>query len=84
MTTKPEYCTKDAVLNEPPSPSDRGFSQAPAKWMRVMLIWDAALAVGVAAYLALVLFDDIESPLISLALIMLVTFELLRPHLNRR
>jgi hypothetical protein len=49
-----------------------------------MLIRDAALALGVSAYLALVLFDDIESPLISLALIILVTYELFRPHLSRR
>ena len=84
MTTKLEYCTKDTILNEPPSRSDRGLSQSPSKWMRVMLIRDAALALGVSAYLALVLFDDIESPLISLALIILVTYELFRPHLSRR
>jgi hypothetical protein len=42
--------------------------------------WDVTLAVCAVAYLALVLFDDVESPLFSLALFILVAYELIEPH----
>lgn len=42
------------------------------------LIRDAVLALAAAAYIALVLFDDVESPLISLVLLALVGYELVK------
>jgi hypothetical protein len=42
--------------------------------------WDVTLGLCAIAYLALVLFDDVESPLLSLALIVLVAYELIQPH----
>ena len=42
------------------------------------------LGVCSAAYLALVLFDDVQSPLLSMALIFLVAYELIQPHLRNR
>jgi hypothetical protein len=46
--------------------------------------WDVALGLFAAAYLALVLFDDIESPLLSMALIFLVAHALIQPHVRKR
>jgi hypothetical protein len=45
---------------------------------RPRLLWDVLLGVFAVGYLALVLFDDIESPLLSLALILVFTYALLR------
>jgi hypothetical protein len=36
------------------------------------------------AYVVLVLFDDVQSPLLSMALIFLVAYELIQPHLRSR
>jgi hypothetical protein len=44
------------------------------------MVWDVALGLCAAAYLALVLFDDVESPLLSMALIFLVAYALIQPH----
>jgi hypothetical protein len=35
-------------------------------------------------YVTVVLFDDVESPLLTLALIVLVGYVLIRPHLRNR
>jgi hypothetical protein len=42
------------------------------------------LGLGVLGYLALVLFDDVESPLLAMALIVLVAYELVQSHRGRR
>jgi hypothetical protein len=47
-------------------------------------IWDVVLGLGVLGYLALVLFDDVESPLLAMALIVLVAYELVQSHRGRR
>jgi len=44
---------------------------------------DAMLGLCAAAYLALVLFDDVESPLLSMMLIVVVAYELVQPHLHK-
>ena len=46
--------------------------------------WDVALGLCAAGYLALVLFDDVESPLLSMALIFLVAYALIQPHVRNR
>jgi uncharacterized membrane protein len=46
------------------------------------VFWDVTLGLCAAAYLALVLFDDVESPLLSLMLIILVAYELIQPHVR--
>jgi hypothetical protein len=43
--------------------------------------WDVALGLCSSAYLALVLFDDVQSPLLSIALLFLVAYDLIQPHL---
>jgi hypothetical protein len=43
---------------------------------------DVILGLCACAYLGLVLFDDVESPLLSLALIALVAHELIQPHVR--
>jgi hypothetical protein len=46
--------------------------------------WDVTLALCGLAYLAFVLFDDVESPLLSIALIFLVAYTLIQPHVRNR
>jgi hypothetical protein len=45
--------------------------------------WFSDITVGACAtaYLGLVLFDDVESPLLSLAFIILAAYKLIEPHL---
>jgi hypothetical protein len=40
--------------------------------------------LGVLGYLALVLFDDVECPLLAMALIGLAAYELIQSRRNRR
>ena len=76
MITRLESCTRETESPAPTGPSNVGG--------RVRAWWDLALGVCAVAYLTLVLFDDVESPLLSLALIILVTDALLQPHLRNR
>jgi hypothetical protein len=48
------------------------------------MAWEVTLGLCAAAYLALVLFDDLESPLLSMALIFLVAYALVQPHVRNR
>jgi hypothetical protein len=52
--------------------------------MRAQLARDITLGLCGFAYLALVLFDDVQSPLLSMVLIILVAYELIQPHLRSR
>lgn len=47
-------------------------------------LWDVVLGLGVVGYLALVLFDDVECPLLAMMLIGLVAYELVQSHRARR
>ena len=67
MTTKSETCTDPAARTAP----------APSRGAR-----DITLGLCAAGYLALVLFDDVESPLMTLVLAVLVGYELVEPHLR--
>jgi hypothetical protein len=75
LITRLESCTKHAEPRAHDPVSDGA---------RVQLAWDVMLGVCSAAYLALVLFDDVQSPLLSMALIFLVAYELIQPHLRNR
>jgi hypothetical protein len=44
------------------------------------VVWDATLGLCAAGYLTLVLFDDVESPLFSIALLFLVAHALIQPR----
>ena len=46
--------------------------------------WDVTLGLCATGYLAFVLFDDVERPLLSMALIFLVAYALIQPHLRNR
>jgi hypothetical protein len=52
--------------------------------VRTRLLRDVTVGLGVFAYLAFVLFDNIESPLLSIALLVLVAYELVQPHMRNR
>jgi hypothetical protein len=83
LITRLESYTKDAAQRGP-SPHDETSDQdAHAAELRSRLIKDVTLGLGVAAYLALVLFDNIESPLLSIGLIVVMTYELIQPHMRR-
>ncbi len=70
MITRLESCTKRAPRDELPP-------RVPAR-----LVWDIALVVCALTYLALVLFADVESPVLSMAFIALAAYELVQPHLR--
>jgi hypothetical protein len=76
LITKLESYTKDADDGV----NSRAETATGSRGIRVG--WDLALALCAAAYLALVLFDDVESPLLSMALIFLVAHALVQPHLR--
>ena len=52
--------------------------------LRSRAAWDVMLGLCACTYLGLVLFDDVESPLLSLALIALVAREIIQPHVRNR
>ena len=79
MITRLESYTNDVVQG---APSPR--AEAPTASRRVRVVWDVTLGLCAAAYLALVLFDDVESPILSIALIFLVAYALIQPHVRNR
>ena len=80
MITKQESYTKSAVvIGSPYNAITENESAPPIS----RLIWDIALCLGASVYVVLVLFDDLEGPLVSLALIFLLAFELVHDLSNR-
>jgi hypothetical protein len=77
LTTRLESYTNDVVQGAPSA-----HARVPTASRRVRVFWDVTLGLCAAAYLALVLFDDVESPLLSLMLIILVAYELIQPHVR--
>jgi hypothetical protein len=67
LITRVESCTNSPV----------------AKAARGRLIGDLALVFVAAAYLGFVLFDDVESPLLSMLLIVAVAYELVHARRNK-
>ena len=84
MITRLESYTKDAAQAGPSPRAETPAQDAQAGEVRARLVKDVTLGLGVAAYLALVLFDNIESPLLSIALVVLVAYELVQPHRRNR
>ena len=78
MITRLESYTNDVIQR---ASSARAGTTADSR--RVRVVWDVTLGLCAAAYLALVLFDDVESPLLSMALIFLVAYALIQPHVRR-
>jgi hypothetical protein len=78
-----EFYTNE-VVHGAPSPRAEDQSENQADSRRVRVGWDVTLALCAVAYLAFVLFDDVESPLLSIALIVLVAYALIQPHVRNR
>jgi hypothetical protein len=57
---------------------------APAPQIAGRLVWDVTLGLVTVAYLLLALFDDVDSPVLGMVLIILVGRELIQPHLSKR
>lgn len=83
MITKMAPCIKDLAKDAPP-PHAGQPTQQPSANLRAQLTWDVVLALCTTVYLALVLFDDLESPLLSVALICMVSYTLSRNPVRRR
>jgi hypothetical protein len=84
LITRLESYTKDATQAGPSPHAETPAQDAHAGEVRARLVKDVTLGIGVSAYLALVLFDNIESPLLSIGLIVVVAYELVQPHLRNR
>ena len=84
MITRLESYTKDAAQNEPSPRAELPDQDPHACEVRTRLLRDVTVGLGVFAYLAFVLFDNIESPLLSIALLVLVAYELVQPHMRNR
>jgi hypothetical protein len=83
LITRLESYTKDAAQRRP-SPHGETSGQDAHAEVRARLVKDVTLGLCVSVYLALVLFDNIESPLLSIGLIVLVAYELVQPHMRNR
>jgi hypothetical protein len=81
LITRLESCTKAAGQGAP-SHALAPTQDSASRRTRSQVAWDVTLGLCAIAYLALVLFDDVESPLLSLALIVLVAYELIQPHVR--
>ena len=84
MITRLESCTKDAFQGTPAPHAEAAGNGFASKRAAGRLVWGITLCLGASAYVALVLFDDVEGPLLSMALIILLAYELIQPHLSNR
>ena len=84
LITRLESYTKVAVQSPPLAHAQAPTQDSAARRVRSQVAWDVTLGLCASAYLAFVLFDDVESPLLSIALIFLVAYELVQPHLRNR
>ncbi len=84
MITRLESYTNEATQDRPSPRAELPDQDAHACEVRARLVKDVTLGLGAFAYLALVLFDNIESPLLSIALVVLVAYELVQPHMRNR
>jgi hypothetical protein len=78
LITRLESCTKGAPQNVPAPRANSPAQDAVGRGLRSQVAWDLLLGLCTSAYLALVLFDDMESPLVAMALIFLVAYELIQ------
>ena len=74
----------ESFTNEADQCTSSARTEAPAGSRRARVGWDITLGLCGLGYVAVVLFDDIESPLLSMALIFLVAYTLIQPHLRNR
>ena len=84
MITRLESCTNDLVPGTPSTPAEAPTQEPAPRRERSRAAWDITLGLSASAYLVFVLFDDVESPLLSMALIFLVAYALIQPHLRNR
>lgn len=88
MITRPEFCTKESVhsvLEVPDEvPGEAPSRASPSGRAGARVIRDVALGLFATGYLALVLFDGVESPVLSAALIILVARALVQAHAGQR
>jgi hypothetical protein len=84
LISRLESCTKDAVQGTPGPHAEAAGNGFVFKRAAARVVWDTTLCLGASVYVALVLFDDVEGPLLSMALIILLAYELIQPHLSNR
>ena len=84
MITRLESYTNDAVQGGGAAHAQAATEDSASRRVRSRVARDVTLGLFASAYLAFVLFDDVESPLLSIALIVLVAYALIQPHLRNR
>jgi hypothetical protein len=84
LITRLESCTNGASQNVRAPRAKSPVQDAVGSGLRSQVALDLLLLVCTSAYLVLVLFDDMESPLVSIALIFLVAYELIQPRAKGR
>ena len=84
MITRLESCTKDTVQGAPSAHAQASTQDSASRRVRGRVVWDITLGLCAAVYLGLVLFDDVESPMLSMALIFLVAYALIQPRVRNR
>ena len=83
MITRLESYTND-VQGVAPARVEVPDRESDSKGARSQVGRDLTLGLCAIGYLAFVLFDDVESPLLSLVLIFLVAHALIQPHVRNR
>ena len=83
MTTRLESYTNEA-RSVAPARAEALDRESDPRGARSQVGRDLTLGLCAIGYLAFVLFDDVESPLLSLVLIFLVAYALIQPHVRNR
>lgn len=80
---------REVAATESPD-RDSGIDEAGAAgnnqttlFMSSRLFWDLTLCLAGILYVDLVLFQQLDSPLLAMILILLAAYELIEPHLSR-
>jgi hypothetical protein len=84
LITRLESYTNDVVQGAPSLQAEVPDRASESRGARSQVGRDVTLGLCAIAYLTFVLFDDVESPLLSLALIILVAYVLIQPHVRSR
>jgi hypothetical protein len=83
LTTRLESYTNDAQ-GAAPARAEAADRESDSRGARSQVGRDLTLGLCAIGYLAFVLFDDVESPLLSMALIFLVAYALIQPHVRNQ
>jgi hypothetical protein len=84
LITRLESYTNDVVRVAPTPRAATPDRDSESRGAQSQVGRDVTLGLFAIGYLGFVLFDDVESPLLSMALIFLVAYALIQPHVRNR